>query len=858
MSWFIGGTLKNMVDVFATFLKLGFDAKEKFDSIAGDIKKNTKGIDKVFDNTLNPLKAVFTGVIQLTNSFLAVSVKEDELNEAKTQLAKEQSADNVPPLPPLPKADVPQTPPTSDPFPKTPPVQKFNTGGVIRGYNEGGRINPRTPITRGVESQRREVPKPKPIIQPQKTAPGKDVGGDKKVKQLYDQTRAGIPDFIPLPSFFRSDKKSGFAALMGASEEYKKPMTNDILGIGNMMGASVDSALGQKIEKKSYTQFADGIKYLVNYGRTQPKEFAKIDLEDMVRKIVEPRVNMAINRIQEEINKKSAVEVTPGPGGGMEGGGAIGTIDIGGFSPEDVDALGRMIQAESGSESALGKAGVLAVILNRYRLIKSGTPPSQFNISGKTSEQVTIRDILFAGGTGPGNQFSPYKDGSFERTSSAAGKSALAAAIQSGGNDPQKFKDNLISSGLSEADADYVIRSVSFSNARTRSSRPFNTREVAVGNHVFQHSPNIRLTGQIGAIDASVTSNYSAVLVDGGVLPSTRIITSYRGWRWGRMHRGVDYAGPGVDDQPISVIKPGKVVAAGWDDGGGGFIVVIDHTDGATTKYFHLKEGSMKVKVGENIVPGQVIGIVGNTGRSTGTHLHFEIWKGGKDLDNPHKLADGYFRFGGNVKPTEVQKLAKKGGKEGYINPQGTFVERRWAPEEKRRFENENIKKTQQPITQAPRPPELQRITQTPKGTGHLVNNKMYYFDINTGVLKDDKNKIIQESSNEWKNVMPEILRRTTSKDREKLRKKLEAKKENENNPLFQIIKGWQNIFGISSTSPTLPAEKYTSYNQPRGSQEPVLAIQPVIISNQIPVPVSSGAVAFLPPRISSSKSNLV
>ncbi len=860
MVWFIGGTIKNMVDVFATFLKLGFDAKEKFDSLVGDIQKNTKGIDKVFDATLNPLKAVFEGVIQLANSFLSVSVKEDQLNEARTQLTKEETVDRVPPMPPLPKVDAPQIPQTSDTFPEAPTrpgiVQAAHTGGIIRGYNKGGRIDPTTPITRGVETQRREVPKPKPIIQPQKSTPGKDVGGDKKVKQLYDQTSAGIPDFIPLPSFFRTDKKSGFAALMGASEEYKKPMTNDILGIGNMMGASVDSALGQKIEKRSYTQFADGIKYLVNYGRTEPEEFAKIDLEDMVRKIVEPRVNMAINRIQEEINKKSTVE--PGPSGGMEGG-DIGTIDIGGFSPEDVDALGRMIQAESGSESALGKAGVLAVVLNRYRLIKSGTPPSQFNISGKTSDQVTIRDILFAGGTGPGNQFSPYKDGSFERTSSAAGKSALAAAIQSGGNDPQKFKDNLISSGLSEADADYVIRSVSFSNARTRSSRPFNTREVAVGNHVFQQSPNVRLTGQLGAIDASVASNYSTFLVEGGILPSTRTITSYRGWRWGQMHRGVDYAGPGVDNQPISIIKPGKVVAAGWDAGGGGFIVVIDHTDGATTKYFHLKEGSIRVRVGEKVTPGQVIGIVGNTGRSTGTHLHFEVWKGGKDLDDPHKLADNYFRFGGNVKPTEVQKLAKKDGKEGYINPQGSFVERRWTPEEKRRFEQENIKKTQQSTSQ-----QLQAPRQAPRTSssgpltplassdrrGFLINNQMYYVDLKTGIITNDRGGVIKVGPGSNEALGKAILQRLTPNDRQKL-EKLKNQKGSQNIPWWGRM-----LPGISSISPTLPEQKYASYEQP-GTQSPQLAIRPVIVNNPIPVPVSSGAVAYLPPNIISPSTQL-
>jgi murein DD-endopeptidase MepM/ murein hydrolase activator NlpD len=757
-------------------------------------------------------------------------------------------------------------------------VQGAHTGGVIRGYNKGGRIDPRTPITRGIETRRREIPKPKPIIQPQKTAPGKDVGGDKKVKQLYDQTTGGIPDFIPLPSFFRSDKKSGFTALMGASEEYKKPMTNDILGIGNMMGASVDSALGQKIEKRSYTQFADGIKYLVNYGMTEPEEFAKIDLEEMVRKIVEPRVNMAINRIQEEINKKSTVE--PEPGGGMGGeGGDIGTIDMDGFSPEDVDALGRMIHAESGSESALGKAGVLAVILNRYRLIKSGTAPSQFNISGKTSEQVTIRDILFAGGTGPGNQFSPYKDGSFERTSSAAGKSALAAAIQSGGNDPQKFKDNLISSGLSEADAEYVMRSVSFSNARTRSSRPFNTREVAVGNHVFQQSPNVRLSGQLGAIDATVQA-FDAKLDPGKFMPisgtsgasmgsrplsipyspfmSNRgnpVITSAFGWRWGRDHTGLDIGA--AQGTPLYAYSPGTVTFSG-KMGAYGFRIEWKDRNGFLHSFSHMAKRP-RFRVGDSISQGQLLGEVGSTGRSTGPHLHWEIKQGGRYLDPVQWTRN-------NPLPRVIDQ------------PPQTLTNR-----------------------QAPRPPELQRILQTPKGSGYLVNNRMYYLDTTNGDLRDDKNKIISADSSEWRTVIPEIMIRMSIQDRQKLEAKLKETKEGQNNPLFGIIEGVQNIIkgpGVDNikerlkrfmpksdinlpnqeyasnnqteslladqairrkygglvykngNSPTLPSQKYSSYGS---DQSPQIAIQPVIISNQVPVPVSSGAVPFAVPVISSS-----
>lgn len=155
---------------------------------------------------------------------------------------------------------------------------------------------------------------------------------------------------------------------------------------------------------------------------------------------------------------------------------------------------------------------------------------------------------------------------------------------------------------------------------------------------------------QQGSGDPYGTGSLDSVTAEGGRKPSSVIKTSPFGWRWGRMHQGNDYAGAGVDHEPVSVIQQGKV---GWAGplGSAGNAVVIDHPDGSTSKYFHLADNSIKVSVGQNIVPGQVIGTVGNTGRSTGTHLHFEIWKNGQPID-PSAEADNYFRFGGNVKVT--------------------------------------------------------------------------------------------------------------------------------------------------------------------------------------------------------------
>ena len=121
------------------------------------------------------------------------------------------------------------------------------------------------------------------------------------------------------------------------------------------------------------------------------------------------------------------------------------------------------------------------------------------------------------------------------------------------------------------------------------------------------------------------------------------------GWRWGRMHKGNDYAEP--SGTPISIIQPGVVTVAdmNYDPTGWGAVVQIRHKDGSSTLYAHLSK--ILVKEGQEVTPGTVIGNVGSTGRSTGSHLHFEyILPDGKTRVDPTKVAPSFFRFGGDVK----------------------------------------------------------------------------------------------------------------------------------------------------------------------------------------------------------------
>jgi murein DD-endopeptidase MepM/ murein hydrolase activator NlpD len=107
---------------------------------------------------------------------------------------------------------------------------------------------------------------------------------------------------------------------------------------------------------------------------------------------------------------------------------------------------------------------------------------------------------------------------------------------------------------------------------------------------------------------------------DDMVWPTQGSITSNFGWRWGRMHEGLDIgASTGTE---ILAADSGMVSFAGWN-GGYGYLVKIDHGGGKETRYGHMSK--IACKVGQTVTKGDVIGYVGSTGVSTGPHLHFEV-----------------------------------------------------------------------------------------------------------------------------------------------------------------------------------------------------------------------------------------
>lgn len=125
-----------------------------------------------------------------------------------------------------------------------------------------------------------------------------------------------------------------------------------------------------------------------------------------------------------------------------------------------------------------------------------------------------------------------------------------------------------------------------------------------------------------------VTEEAVARVVEVGTLtPPTYIrplsggrISSYYGQRWGTLHGGVDYAcSTGTS---VMASSSGVVLEAGWN-GSYGYTILIGHPDGKRTRYAHLSR--ILVSYGQSVSQGGVIGLSGNTGNSTGPHLHFEM-----------------------------------------------------------------------------------------------------------------------------------------------------------------------------------------------------------------------------------------
>jgi murein DD-endopeptidase MepM/ murein hydrolase activator NlpD len=180
-------------------------------------------------------------------------------------------------------------------------------------------------------------------------------------------------------------------------------------------------------------------------------------------------------------------------------------------------------------------------------------------------------------------------------------------------------RDRLVSSELSLADA--------------RAEK--NRRLASVRESKAEYLHEVEgLQAQSAALGATIRSAQTSAPADsspsssGLIWPVSGPVTSGFGWRWGRMHEGIDIGA--ASGTPIHAAAGGTVIYSGWL-GGYGNLVVIDHHNSLATAYGH--QSSIATGVGASVAQGQVIGYVGCTGHCFGSHLHFEVRVNGSPVD---------------------------------------------------------------------------------------------------------------------------------------------------------------------------------------------------------------------------------
>lgn len=151
-------------------------------------------------------------------------------------------------------------------------------------------------------------------------------------------------------------------------------------------------------------------------------------------------------------------------------------------------------------------------------------------------------------------------------------------------------------------------------------------RLLIPGGEPYQTAP--RITAPVANLFTTTPPKTSKSVPSDGkwVWPTDwHVITQYYGWK----HTGVDIDGDYTTDNYAA--RGGVVIYSGWK-GGYGLTVEVDHGDGYVTRYGH--HSKIYVSIGDFVTGGQALGRTGTTGRSTGTHLHFEVIKNGK-FQNP-------------------------------------------------------------------------------------------------------------------------------------------------------------------------------------------------------------------------------
>lgn len=517
----------------------------------------------------------------------------------------------------------------------------------VQGKAQGGVVSSgrgKTPPRRGIKVQR---VKPKRIVT-QRTQPGKDIGGVKKIEELYGEDQPGT--------------RSALRALKKSSEDVKRMRSLNGLS-GAMFGAGIDMALGQKpdknlsaslgsmfgaviqtaIDSELNNTFGDITKTIAMAGGgVVPSRELKSNMSigERIGRYISSALAVSIEssaaKVLQNLNKELRLEGgrAPGPGGGGEDGGAggyaqgeenfVSSKDIysylssKGISHNHIMGMLANIQAESSfNAGAIGDNGTSGGLFQHHAERFSG----MVAFAGKDWAKNWKRQIDYALREDAGKQYTN-----------------------------QQFKTP------EEASAWFTLNFERPSNKESKAN---------------QRLGNLKNFGPDGSWKGGGSIPY--------VKPDKKIkLTLIR--RRSETHAGSDIATD--EGTPLRAISDGTIVESGVQPGGGGWgnYIVYKDDKGIYHLYGHLQNGYMK---SGSVKKGDIIAKVGMTGRTTGPHLHWETgtgWDGTitgafDPLDKYSRNAPFFTEKVSIPKPTigKVISSTKVGGETYTVREGGTY-----------------------------------------------------------------------------------------------------------------------------------------------------------------------------------------
>jgi murein DD-endopeptidase MepM/ murein hydrolase activator NlpD len=290
-----------------------------------------------------------------------------------------------------------------------------------------------------------------------------------------------------------------------------------------------------------------------------------------------------------------------------------------------VEVLGKQVTSQ-GARVAAAKQAVAATELQtavRNRAVDAYIRPQQAALAGlveaKNLEDVSRRASMLKQVTNNDSEtidrlHAAREDLAIEREQASSARSVAGKRREAAKQQLDTLEVNL--KDKAKADRDLKARIAEI----TGEAEALAAQDTSITELIRQGELRRASRGDTGTVSGS-----------GMRWPVSGPVTSGFGYRWGRLHAGIDIgAGTGT---PIHAAKSGTVIFAGTQ-GGYGNCVIIDHGGGLSTLYGHMSR--IGARDGEDVNGGDVIGYVGSTGHSTGPHLHFETRVGGSP-QNPRR-----------------------------------------------------------------------------------------------------------------------------------------------------------------------------------------------------------------------------